>query len=769
MRRFFLAAVFILSFILGATMETSLSQEQVQEVSKKRVKSVDVRNNKTVSSATILSKIKTRIGEEFSKGTLDEDIKRLYLLGFFSDVQAEVKEFADGVSVNFIVIERPVLEAVEFKGNKIIRSDRLKPVVKSKVNEFVDEKTLKEDTKLINEFYEKHGYPWAKVDYKLETDPQTNRSKAVLLIEEGVRAKIRRIKVFGNSAFSDKRISKIVKTKTAGFFRSGIYKKETVDEDMERLVNFYRRSGFLDTKSSSELAFDEKKRHIELIIKIEEGHKYITGEITLQGVSVFPEESIRKVLKLKNGDTFTEDALHYDLTSIQEFYFDRGYITAQVRPDTVLNPQTQRIDIKYTIVENQLAYVNKINIRGNTKTKDVVIRRELRIRPGERFDGSKIKRSKERLYNLGFFEELTFDTEPTQVPSKRDLVIEVKEAKTGELSFGGGFSSIDRLIGFVEVEQRNFDLFNFPTFTGDGQDLKLRAQFGTVRRDYLLSWTEPWIFDYPLSFGFDLYNTTRLRSGTSGYAYDEERQGGDLRLGKEFNEYLRGDLTYRLETVDISDISASASSDLRAEEGENTISSLMFQLTRDIRDNRFNPTTGLLLVGSTEIAGGPLSGDKDFTKWIGAVSHYSQYFERFVLELRLRTGIVENYGDSDSVPIYERFFAGGTYTIRGFKERDVGPKDVSGDPVGGRSMLVGNIELTFPIIENLKGAVFFDAGNVWSRVGDFASTGLKYGVGTGIRIKTPIGPVRLDFGYPFNTDPGQEKKGRFHFSMSRGF
>ncbi len=769
MHRYFLTGIFIFTFIFAILIDVSLSQEEAKTPIKKRVKYVEVKNNKTVSSATILSKVKTRINEEFSRKILDEDIKRLYLLGFFSDVQAEVKEFEDGIGVEFIVFERPALEAIEFKGNKIFKSERLKPIIKSKLNEFVDEKTLKEDANSIVEFYEKKGYPWGVVDYKVETDATTNRSKAIFFIEEGARAKIRKIQVLGNSAFSDRRILKIIKTRSAGFFRSGIYKKEGVEEDMERLVSFYRRAGFLDAKSSFELSFDKKKRHIELIIKIEEGNKYITGETILSGVSVFPEESVRKVLKLKNGDTFTEEALHQDLTSIQEFYFDRGYITAQVRPDTILNPQTQRVDIKYTIVENELAYVNKINIRGNTKTKDIVIRRELRIAPGERFDGLKIKRSKERLYNLGFFEELTFDTEPTQYPNRRDLVVEVKEAKTGELSFGGGFSSIDRLVGFAEIEQRNFDLFNFPTFTGDGQDLKLRAQLGTVRRDYLLSWTEPWIFDYPLSFGFDLYNTTRLRSGTSGYAYDEERQGGDLRLGKEFNEYLRGDLTYRLELVDISDISAGASADLRSEEGENTISSLLFQLTRDTRDNKFNPTTGLLLIGSTELAGGPFIGDKDFTKWIGAVSHYSTHFEKYVLEMRLRTGFVESFGDTSAVPIYERFFAGGTYTVRGFKERDVGPKDVSGDPVGGNSMLIGNIEVTFPIVENLKGALFFDAGNVWSEVGDFVSSGLKYGVGTGIRIKTPIGPVRLDFGYPFNTDPGQEKKGRFHFSMSRGF
>ena len=488
---------------------------------------------------------------------------------------------------------------------------------------------------------------------------------------------------------------------------------------------------------------------------------------------MFSEEEVKALLKMKPGDTFTEEGLHADVGSVQEHYFDKGYIMARVRPDTLLNMETDRVDITYTVTEGEVAYVNKINIRGNTKTKDIVIRRELRIQPGERYDGAKLKRSKERLYNLGYFEDITFDTEETSYPGKRDMVVDVKETKTGEFSFGGGFSSVDKLIGFVEVEQKNFDMLNFPTFTGDGQDLKVRGEFGSTRKDYLLSWTEPWIFDKPLSFGFDLYASEQDKSGSTGYAYDEKRNGADIRFGKEFNEVLRGDLTYRIETVDISNLDSDVSQALMDEEGKNTISSVIFQLTNDTTDNKFNPVKGSILLGSIEIAGGPLGGDKDFAKFFNSMSHYSA-LGPFVLELKLRDGVVSTYGKSGAVPIYERFFAGGTYTIRGYKERDVGPKDVSGDPVGGGAFAVANAELTFPIVESLKGAFFVDAGNVWhspdSRPkGGVAPGGIRVGIGTGVRIKTPIGPVKLDYGFPVNPSDDQPRTGRINFSMSRGF
>jgi len=747
-----------------------------EETAQKIIKYVDVKNNKTVSGATILSKLKTKKGDAFSQKVVDEDIKRLYLLGFFSDVSVSVEGVQEGVGVVFTVTEKAPLAKVFFIGNKVFDSRRLEGVVESKLNEFADERKLKKDADNIKDLYEKKGYPWVEVTYKVEVDETNSSSKAIFTINEGARAVVKKIDLIGNTAFSDKRIAKIMKSRTAGFFRSGVYKKEVLEDDMERIKNLYKQAGYLDVKPTHELVFQEKarKKWIEVAVRIEEGRKYVTGAIKVSGNIVFSEEELKALLKMKPGDTFTEEGLHTDVGNVQEYYFDKGYITARVRPDTLLNMETDRVDITYTLIEGEVAYVNKINIRGNIKTKDVVIRRELKIAPGERYDGTKLKRSKERLYNLGYFEDITFDTEETAEPDKRDMVVDVKETKTGEFSFGGGFSSIDKLIGFVEIEQRNFDIWNFPTFTGDGQDIKLKGEFGSTRKNYLLSWTEPWIFDKPLSFGFDLYASEHDKSGSTGYAYDEKRAGGDIRFGKEFNEVLRGDLTYKIETVDISDLDSNVSQALKDEEGKNTISSAMFQLTNDTTDNKFNPIKGSILVGSIEVAGGPFGGDKDFAKFFNSISHYSS-IGPFVLELKLRDGVVSTYGGNNgAVPVYERFFAGGTYTIRGFKERDIGPKDQSGDAIGGGTLAIANAELTFSIIENLKGAFFVDAGNVWhvpdSRPkGGISPGGIKVGVGIGVRIKTPIGPVKLDYGFPVNPSEDQSHTGRIHFSMSRGF
>jgi len=405
----------------------------------------------------------------------------------------------------------------------------------------------------------------------------------------------------------------------------------------------------------------------------------------------------------------------------------------------------------------------------------VVIRRELRVNPGEPFDGHKVRRSIDRLYNLGFFEEVNVETEPTGKPNREDLVVEVKEAKTGSISFGGGFSSIDRVVGLVELEQRNFDLLNVPKFTGAGQDLRLRAEVGTVRRFFDLSFTEPWIFGYPLSFGFDAFNRTRLRSRSLGFGFEEERRGGGVRFGKEFTDTVRGDLAYQLFRTEISDIVAEASQDLKAEQGRSDISVGSISLSWDTRDNRFDPTRGVVVFSAADLAGGVLAGDKEFYRIQGGVSTYLPHFNRLVLESRVRAGIVDDYSDTPEVPIFERFFAGGANTVRGFRERRVGPRDAtSNDPIGGEAVLIATLEEVMTIVQDergkpiLKGSVFWDVGNVWRRVNEFGES-VESGTGVGMRVNTPIGPVRVDVGFPITRLRDEKRRPRLHFNISRSF
>jgi outer membrane protein insertion porin family len=741
------------------------------------VKAVDVRGNKTVSSLTILAKVKTRVGDTLSSAVLNEDLKRLYGLGFFTDVRIEQEDYEDGLKVIFLVTEKPVLSDIRIEGNQKINKDQIKKEMQSVIGDFVDQKRVRDDVEAVKRLYEKKGFSAAAVDSQLEVNPDTNQAVLRVIVDEGSKVRIRDIRVVGNESLKAGDIIKRMKTKKMswfGWFNSGYLKEEDLEEDVERIKDYYDENGFSDAEVSTEIDVIESgagKGEMVLKVIVKEGRKYLVGDIAIDGHSILKSEEILKAAQMTKGKPFSRRALRLDVAAIQDLYFEKGYLAAQIRSESVYNEAADRVDIRYSIVENELTYVDKVRIQGNTKTKDIVIRRELRAYPGESFSGAKLKRSKERLYNLGFFEDVRFDTEAGSLPNTRDLLVSVKEQKTGEFSFGGGYSSIDSVIGFAQIRQRNFDWQNWKTFTGAGQDLALRVELGSVRQNYELSFTEPWVFGLPYSFGFDLYRREFNRSGSAGYFFDQSKTGGDLRLGKEFNEYDKALLMYKLEEVDISNIQSGASQSLLAEEGKNTTSSLALTLTHDSRDNIFNPTKGILLSGTGELAGGVLAGDKDFWKMDGVASTYFKHWDSNVLELKVRAGVANEYDDTVSVPIYERYYVGGANTVRGYRERRVGPRDPGNqEPIGGEAFWVANIEETFPVVPNLiKGAVFFDTGNAFDEIDNFGSGGTFSGVGVGVRIKTPIGPVKLDAGYPLDDIEGEKKEVRFYFNISQGF
>ena len=758
-----------------APQEKSVAPTSPEET--KLVTAIEVKGNKAISSNTIVSKMKTHIGSPYQENVVSDDLKRLYLLGFFSDIDIDTENYKGGVKIIISVVERPIIERINFSGIRRItmKDEKLKQQLKSKEGQYLDYPNLAEDVHILKKMYEKMGYTQAEISYKADVDPKTNKAKIEFSVAEGRKVRIKDIIIQGNKAFPAKRIIKLIKTRSVWFFNAGVLKEDVLKEDMERIKVFYHREGFTDAKADYTVTPDPKKTYLLYIkINIEEGRKYLVGNVSIRGNKDISEKAILSSIKeCLPGKVYSDEAVKQDVTSMQGLYFDRGYISAVVEDTTSVNSGTARVDILYNIVENEIAYVEKIKIRGNVKTKDIVIRRELRIYPGDKFDGDKLNRSKERLQNLGFFEEVSYDTENTEEPNKKNLVVEVKESKTGAFSFGGGYSTVDQFVGFVEIEQKNFDWKNFPYFTGAGENLLFRASIGSITNGFDLSFTEPWIFDYPVSFGFDAYRREHKRDEDVGYGYDEKVTGGDLRLSKDLSEYLRGDLTYRLDQIEISNITDTATDDLKKEVGKNTISSITPALTFDSRDNVFDPKKGNLLTGSFEWAGGALGGDKDFWKFFGRGSHYFPMPRDSVLEIRGRVGTVKPYGKSDEVSIYERFFAGGANTIRGYEERAVGPVDpVSKDPLGGEAMLIGNIEYTYPIFNFLKVAAFIDSGNVWAKLGDIGKGGFKTGFGLGLRIKSPIGPIMLDYGIPLNKAQGEDSKhtgGRIHFSASHGF
>ena len=745
-------------------------QDALPDQAEKIIKAVDIQGIKSISITAVLAKIKTRVGEPYRQNVISDDLKRLYNTGFFSDVSVDRQDYEGGVKVIIFLVEKPIIDQITFSKTRHIKQTAILSKIKTKKGKFLDNKTLKEDVDTIKELYAKKGLTTVEVEAEPTIDQQTNKAKLHFIIKEGGRVQIKKINVFGNKAYREKRIIRLIKTRADSLFTSGYLKTEILDEDMGRITSYYEREGYIDATVAYELEDIDQGRLI-VNIRINEGRRYFVENVTVAGNTIFSEPEIKDVMKeVKSGTPFSREKLTVDISNIRTLYFDRGYIFAYVRESTSLNTETGKVEVRLDVEEGQEAYVNKVIIRGNTRTRDIVIRRELKLHPGDRFDGAKLRRSKERLKNLGYFEDIAYDVEDTDNLTEKDLVVEVKEAKTGTLSFGGGFSTVDKVVGFVEIEQKNFDFTNWPTFTGGGQNLTLHAETGSTRNNTRLSFTEPWLFDYPISGGFDLYRTERDRERDVGYGYDERRIGGDVRFGKQFTDFVSGDIFYRLEEITIDNFESDVSADLRAEEGENAVSTIGLSVTQDKTDSIINPTRGWVLGGGADVAGGVIGGDKDFYRIQSRTSYFVPLKYDSVLEFRLRGGVVNEYGDSDRVPIFERFFAGGARTIRGYDERKVGPIDpVTEDPIGGEAMLVGNIEYTVPLIEFLKMAAFYDVGNVWSKVDDIEAE-FKSGFGFGLRVKTPIGPINLDYGFPLNDEPGEEERsGKFYFSVSRGF
>ncbi|MCP4649346.1 MAG: outer membrane protein assembly factor BamA [PVC group bacterium] len=750
--------IFIVLFICFCSTVFAQQPERI-------VRKIVVENNKVVSEHTIVSQLKTKEGLALSTSTLSDDIKRLYTTGLFKDVSADVEDMEKGVKVIFRVEEKATLKEIVFEGNRRLRTKKLLAKMQTKLDEVFDQFKLREDIEELKKFYAEKGYSLADITYKIEEIEQSVTVKITVI--EGARVRVRKILFKGNSILKKGRLLKVVKTKRKGWFNSGFYKEKVLSEDTERLISFYRLEGFIDVNVNTLIDYNDKKSAMYITFEIKEGKQYKVGQISLGGYTIAEKDELKESLSMTEDAIYNELKLRDDISALQSFYFDKGYIASEVKVDTVLNAGEGSVDLSYGIDEGHVAYVDKVNVSGNTRTKDVVIRREMRLFPGDKYNGDKLKRSRQRLHNLGYFEEVTFDTaeKPTTLPDKHDLDIFVKESKTGEFSFGAGYSSVDQFIGFVDLTQRNFDLFNLSSFTGGGQRLRMRMEFGSDRKDYELGFVEPWFLGYPLTMGFNIYNRTR-----DWEKYDERRIGGNLFLGKEFGEYWNGKVSYRYEGVRISNILEDASADIKLEKGKNYISSVTSEVMHDTRDNVFNPTTGIYSMLSCEVGGGVLEGDKDFVKYYTKNCRYFPATEKAVLEFKGRAGYVESYSNTAVVPIYERFYVGGANTIRGYKERRVGPEGEFGDPIGGRIMFVFNAEYTYNLAKNLKWAFFYDNGNVWRRPSEFKwdTLKLKSSIGTGMRVKTPLGPIRLDYGYALNPKEG-DSRGRFHFTMSQEF
>ena len=566
---------------------------------------------------------------------------------------------------------------------------------------------------------------------------------------------------------------------------SGVLKDEQFAEDLEKIRDHYRAKGYIDVEIKETRIELAGKQWLIVHIDLFEGQQYKIGTVKIEGNKLFTAATLQKLLKMNSGKVFTPDGLSKDTKALEDYYGSRGYLDTRVNSKRDANVETGQLDLTYTLQESELTYIEKIVIRGNTKTKDKVLRRELAVAPGDIYNTVRVDASKERLKNLGFFSKIDATPEPTPIPTRRDLAIQVEEQRTGNVTFGAGFSSIDNLMGFVEVTQGNFDLFNWPTFTGAGQKARVRAQVGFKRQDYIISFAEPWFLDQRLLLGVDLVQT---RSSYLSTEFSEQRTGSSLRLEKALNEFLRTEVQYTIQDIGLA-VGQNASEELQSQRGSKLRSSVLVSLVRDTRDSVFLTTRGMRSELSAEVAGGPLAGNVADYKLNAKTTVYFPFFDKQVLQILGAVGIVEAFDGTkgsgrwvdedptpflhlvkvDDVPLYDRYFLGGANTLRGFKYGDVGPKDIHGQPVGGNTTINATAEYSVPVVERVRAAVFFDIGEVEKDSYSFSVGDLKSDAGLGIRLNLPVGPLRLDYGYPLQTDRQSGKTGKIQFSSGFQF
>ncbi len=732
----------------------------------------------------IRAQIRLKPGDPYTPSASDDDVRNLYGTGLFYNIQVTEEMTPDGVVLTYLLQGKPRLTDLVIRGNSRIKTSKLKKKVTSKVGQPLDERKLFTDTREIQQIYEKKGYPGTRVKYVVNIDEGAGRGTATFEVAESPKVKIEEVVFEGASAYPEKKLRKVIKTRKRWWLSwltgSGRFKEDQFEEDKLKLEEFYLDNGYLD--------FDIKDIRFELpttntmVIRfaVQEGTQYEVGRVTVEGPKLFPTNTIEGLLKQGPGTTFTPGGLRKDVQAVEDFYGSKGYIdvtpsSGNLSVTRVPNVETGTIDLEYKITEGQKSYIEKIEIRGNYKTRDKVIRRELAVSPGEVFDSVGTKISKARLEGLQYFSKVDLRPESTTIPNRKNLIVGVDEKNTGNVSMGAGFSSVDALVGFVEFSQANFDIARPPTFQGGGQKLRLRLQLGTERQDYTMQFVEPWFLGRKLEFSLDLYYRQLGFQSLEGL-YDESRGGGRIGFRRPlWSDFFIGGIGYTLENVGIINVDPNAPVSIQEQKGYSLLSELSSSLSYDTRRGTGLPDKGQKteLIGS--ITGGPLGGSQSFYKLEARTAWYFRGFAKgHVLELVARTGVAEEFSNGDDVPFYERYYLGGLYTLRGYDYRAVGPREPTKDgasyePIGGKTYWFGSAEYSFPIIERLRLAAFYDIGmaypDAFSYNPDPYTGQYNDNWGVGVRINLPIGPLRLDYAIPITYGEFNKGSGRFQFGV----
>src|SRR5205809_3502106 len=723
----------------------------------------------TVSKERILAQMRTKVGQPFNDATVEQDVEALYKSGAVQNVRIFGAPEGDGVKVIVQVQTRSIAREIVIEGARRISARKLRKEIKLKLNYPIREEQLEEAREKIIEIYQSHGFTDVGVQFRVDPlDEKHGTARVVFTVNEGAKGAVAQISFEGNAHFSAWRLRKEMKTKRKTIVsfldKSGRLDEAQLQQDLDSLREWYQNHGFIDVEIKDVRRERNTKGALTITIVIAEGQQYNVRSLTMSGEKVAKEQAIRVLLKMKEGSVYSPKRLHDDAKAVADAYGSGGYVHLVITPEsTPAGPAL--VDVHYKIEEGERSYVNRVDIEGNTRTKDKVIRREVLIAPGDVFNTVRADTTKKRLENLGYFSKVETYPEETDVPGRKDLTILVQEKRTGSFSFGAGFSTIDQLVGFAELTQGNFDLFNWPTFTGGGQKFRLRVQYGTLRKDFLLNVTEPYFLDRRLSLSGQLFYT---EADYLSVEYNQRNYGFTIDLRKPITSFIYVSLGYQLQDIDIYNVSSSASAFIKSQEGSFTESKILTSAVFDRRDNALLTRTGQRITLAPFIAGGFLGGNTQIYGWDLEGSQYFRLKWDTILLINGEIATVNTWGNGSDVPIFERLYLGGANNLRGFPYREVGPQDVTGEPIGGLSMARATVEWTFPIIEKARGAVFYDTGFVNSDAWSFGFKHIASDVGVGIRLNLPIGPLRLDYGYPLQRD-GYNGGGHFNFSVGYQF
>ncbi len=737
---------------------------------REKVARVLITGNKRIEADAIKRVIKTEPGDVYLAKSLSEDLKAVYSMGYFENIRIEAEKAPEGKVIIFRVKEKPTIRNIKFKGNIVYSDEDLTEKIDIRTGSILNIFKVRSNIKLIEELFKEKKYHNAKVTYII-SQLEHNQADLEFVIEEGEKFRIRSIMFEGNSAYDDKKLKKIMKTSVKGFFSwltsSGDLNMADLDLDVAMITAFYHNNGYIESRVG-EPKIEYQKNWIDITIKIDEGPRFKVGNVDITGDLILPREKLLENVKISGETYFNRKIVRNDLLGLTDLYSDEGYAYTDISPRIDKDLDKLIVNITYVVDKRKQVYFENIFISGNKKTRDKVIRRELKVFEQELYSGKGLKRGVRNLYRLDYFEDVKVNTPRGSSDDKMILKIDVAEKPTGMFSFGGGYSSVEHLFVMASISQRN--LF------GRGQVLQLKSEWGGKTNRYNLSFTEPWLFDIPLSAGFDLYDWE-----TDYDTYDKDGQGGGVRFGYTVYDYTRAHLRFTYDVAEIKNLEQDENGDFTAPssivdlEGTNVTKSISTTLRYDSRDRMFNPTEGSDHRITLEYAG--FGGDIAFTKYIAETGWFIPLLRDTVGFLHGKVGYVkENPGGI--LPDYERFYLGGINSIRGFEWHGIHALEKVGELGGGQFIEIGgdkfvqfNVEYLIPLSKaaGLVGLIFFDTGNVFNDREKIDLMGLRQSAGYGFRWYSPIGPIRLECGYILDPLPGENKGGQWEFTMGTAF